>query len=868
MSSLFLRVFLSFWAAFIATGGSLLAVQNVYWTTDQELPDSEVLGEYAAELQAAHDAGGAEALRRRVGELRSDAERHRLFLLGDEGGSFEGTAFPAPEVEANLPEDLVEAARASIREGTDVALNAAGYRIESRDLALGNGAPVTLVAFDRQRTIADLPWWLRLGAACLFAALVAALLAWWLSRPVREIRAGVQRAAHGERELALPGLARRTDELGALAHDLQSLVAEQREAEWQLRESQRLLEIAGRVAHIGGWSVDLQRNELRWSKEVCAIHGISRDDAPDLDGAIAYCATEYRDAARSALERCARSGEPVDLEVIIQPEDRPPAWVRAIGHPVYSADGRRIVGVEGALQDISAEKRLQRQRRELAEKLSDTLESITDGLYTLDHEWRFSFMNSEAERLLQRDRHDLIGANMWEEFPETLGTVFEAEYRRAVTEQKTTSFEMWFPRLGRWFDVRAFPSRDGLAVYFRDVTDRKQAEDEVRRINLELREAKEEAERANRAKSEFLSAMSHELRTPLNAIVGLGQLLEDEELPLQTRQEYQRQIVAAGFHLRDLVSDVLDLAKIEAGRFSVSLEPIPLDEILRDSIALITQEAQARGVTMHPPQADAFGHHVLADRVRVKQILLNLLSNAVKYNREGGRVEIAVDVSGGLLHLDVTDTGSGITANDGLFESFNRLGREFGEIEGSGIGLPLARELARFMGGDLVLHASKPAVGSTFRLTLPLAEVEAPAPDPATDGEAPADTPIRVLYIEDNAVNMLVVRALCEKRDHVDLVEAWDGRSGIEAARRDDPDLILLDLHLPDMHGIDILEAVRAEPALQGVPIVAVTADATNEGAYRDDGRFDDYILKPFRVDHLDRMIDRARLLAARSVDG
>lgn len=638
------------------------------------------------------------------------------------------------------------------------------------------------------------------------------------------------------------------------------------ESGWRPNKGQRLLDIAGQVAKIGGWSVDWGQRKVHWSREVCAIFGVWPEQALDLEEAIAYYAPEYRDTARTEVQRCAEQGETIDFEAIIEPKDRPFAWVRVIGHSVYDASGQHALALEGAVQDITKEKQLRQQRRELSEKLSATLESITDGLVVLDSEWRFSFLNAQAERLLHRDRQELIGKNVWQEFPETIGTRMESEYRRAVAQRQTVAFEYWYAPIDTWYEIRAFPSEEGLAAYFLDITQRKRDEETVQRMNQELRKAKEEAEHANRAKSEFLSAMSHELRTPLNGVIGLAQVLQNQKLTPETQHEYHRQIVATGFHLRDLVSDVLDLAKVEAGRLSMDPMPVALEEVIHDVLAMMAQTAKERRVSLHAPP-ETKGKFVLADQVRVRQILLNLLSNAIKYNRQGGRVEITIPSSeNGFLNVDVADTGTGIQAEEGLFESFDRLGWERGDIEGTGIGLRLARELARLMEGDVVLRTTEPGVGSTFRVILPRAEpTEAPVAEAPATGQPLGSTPLRILCIEDNAVNMLVVRAFCQKREQVTLIEAWDGRSGIEAALQKAPDLILLDLHLPDMHGVEVLDALRGEPVTEAIPVVALTADAAVESNDPSGGQFDEVIVKPFRLASLDRVIERAQRYSGHS---
>ncbi len=256
-----------------------------------------------------------------------------------------------------------------------------------------------------------------------------------------------------------------------LIHD----VTEEREARNELMRSTALLRIAGEMAKLGGWHVDVSGDRVLWSDETAAIHGESPGHSPAVDDGIRYYAPEYRGAIRAAFEACMQSGESYDLELEIINAAGKRVWVRAIGEAVRDESGR-ITGVHGAFQDISVQKAGEAEVRKLASRLYSTLESITDAFFTLDPEWRFSYVNAEAERLLRRPRTALLERNVWTEFPEAVGSTFEREYRRAVESNVTVGFEEYFPPLDTWFEVRAYPSHEGLAVYFRDITLRKYQE--------------------------------------------------------------------------------------------------------------------------------------------------------------------------------------------------------------------------------------------------------------------------------------------------------------------------------------------------------------------------------------------------------
>jgi len=347
----------------------------------------------------------------------------------------------------------------------------------------------------------------------------------------------------------------------------------------------------------------------------------------------------------------------------------------------------------------------------------------------------------------------------------------------------------------------------------------------------QLRAAVAEAEQASATKSDFLSRMSHELRTPLNSVLGFAQLLEMDELPVD-QSEAVGHILRAGRHLLDLIDEVLDIARIESGRLTLSVERVRLEDVLRDAVDLTRPLAEHSGVAVTMALADlpADGH-VAADRQRLLQVMLNLLSNAVKYNRAGGTVEIRAEPAPGeRVRIAVVDSGRGIRPEDlhRLFEPFDRLGAEKTSVQGTGVGLTLSKHLVERMGGDITVD-SDPGVGSVF--SVELAAVKAPS-DPAAARQAPrtlvaAPGTLRVLHVEDNLANLELVEQVLARRRGVELQAAMFGSLALELARARPPDLILLDLHLPDMLGTEVFDRLQAEPKTAGIPVVVVSADAT-----------------------------------------
>ena len=402
----------------------------------------------------------------------------------------------------------------------------------------------------------------------------------------------------------------------------------------------------------------------------------------------------------------------------------------------------------------------------------------------------------------------------------------------------------------------------------RDVTARKESE-------AELIRAREEAEAANRAKSEFLSRMSHELRTPLNAILGFGQLLELEEQTPGNRESTD-QILKAGRHLLELINEVLDISRIETGAVALSLEPVSIAEIARETLDLVRPMAAQFGVSLN--QSNVFDSPLafVGDRRRIKQIALNLLSNAIKYNRKGGTVTLSLEPIGGdsalpaaRVRLCVADSGIGIAPEkrDRLWVPFDRLGAESSGIEGTGIGLALSYRLAQAMNGHLDFRSREQ--GSTFWVELPCVALPGALLDAPNErvlaGEAPPNSPRwKALYMEDNLPNVQLMEGILAHRPEVRLLTAAQGALGVELARQQRPDLIFLDLHLPDINGDEVLRRLRADAATRHIPVVMISADATPGQIQRlIAAGANDYLSKPFSIAHLLGLLDDCIALSA-----
>jgi PAS domain S-box-containing protein len=534
------------------------------------------------------------------------------------------------------------------------------------------------------------------------------------------------------------------------------------------------------------------------------------------------------------------------------------------------ADGG-IIGYLLIGTDNSARKQVEEKLRWTEEGFRLMVESVTDcAIVMLDSEGRVVSWNTGAQRIKGYAADEIVGQHFSRFYPpaEIARGTPQRDLDAAAAEGRY-EVEGWRVRKDGslfWANVVFTAIRDaagnarGFAKLTRDLTERRQVEQT-------LTAAKGAAEKANLAKSEFLSSMSHELRSPLNAILGFAQLMESDATPATPSQKGSiAEILRAGWYLLELINEILDLAQIESGKLSLSPEPTSLAEVIVECQAMIEPQAQGRSISMTFPKFD-LPWFVAADRTRLKQVLINLLSNAVKYNHAGGTV--VVDCVGSTVErtrINVRDTGAGLPPEKlaQLFQPFNRLGQEHGAEQGTGIGLVMSKRLIDLMGGVLGVE-SNVGVGSVFWCELgtaapPALDAKPDEPAPAVGEQAAPGAPLRtLLYVEDNPANLKLVEQLIARRPSLRLLTAVESNQGIQLARAHQPDVILMDINLPGISGIEAMKILRDDPTTAHIPIVALSANAMPRDVTKGvEAGFFSYLTKPIKVPEFMEALDAA----------
>ncbi|MHC1770252.1 MAG: PAS domain S-box protein [Flexilinea sp.] len=544
-------------------------------------------------------------------------------------------------------------------------------------------------------------------------------------------------------------------------------------------------------------------------------------------------------------------------------------------------DQDAIIGYLLIGTDNTARKQIEAEQRQLSQRLRDQqfytrslFESNIDALMTTDPSGIITDVNKQMEALTACTRDELIGAPFKTYFTDPERA--EMSIKLVLTEKKITNYELTArARDGREtmvsYNATTFYDRDrklqGMFAAARDVTERNRLDQVLKEKNVELENAKSVAEKANLAKSEFLSNMSHELRSPLNAILGFAQLMDSDSFPPTPAQKQSiTQILQAGWHLLKLIDEILDLAKVESGQVPLSLEPVSLAEVMLECQSMIEPQAQQRGIKLIFPLFD-IPYFVRADRIRVIQVLINLLSNAIKYNIKQGIVEVkCIKNTPGRIRVSIRDTGAGLNPEqlEQLFQAFNRLGQEAGGVEGTGIGLVVSKQLVELMGGTIGVESTV-GVGSVFWFEL----ISVPEPHHIKEVEDPTVfvQPLMhrgarmhtLLYVEDNPANLKLVEKIIARYPDIHLLTAGNGNDGIEIARASQPDVILIDINLPDISGFEALKILHSDPTTAHIPVVALSANAMPRDIKKGlEAGFFRYITKPIKVTEFTDTLDIA----------
>jgi PAS domain S-box-containing protein len=526
---------------------------------------------------------------------------------------------------------------------------------------------------------------------------------------------GVYRWMLGRARPLCDATGQRTHWLGTLT-DIDDL----KQATALLEQTHSMQRIAGRVARLGGWTIELPSRRLTWSDENCVIHDVPPGYQPTLEEGLGYFPPEHRATVIRYVEACGKHGTPYDFVLPKFTAKGRRIWVRSIGEAVRDAAGK-IIRIQGAFQDISEQKAAEARTLALETQLVTTLESITDGFYLIDKDWKFTFVNGQAERMLQHRREDLLGQNVWQLFPEAVGTRIERECRLAVDEQRTTRFEAFYLPLNTWIDVHAYPTETGLAVYFQDITQRRQQQQEILSLNSEL-EARVQLRTvqladANKELASFSYSVSHDLRSPLNTIDGFSQLLTKSEGNnlSEKGKHYLSRIRAGARQMSELIEGLLSLAHLS--REQIRSEQVDLSAIARRIEQDLREREPERQVQVHIQ--DGLSAH--GDPRLLAAVLQNLLGNAWKFTSRQtlARIDVVseLEANGDTLFF-VKDNGAGFDMAfvSKLFGTFERLHAPE-DFAGTGIGLATVKRVIERHGGR-VWADGKLNEGATFYFTL------------------------------------------------------------------------------------------------------------------------------------------------------
>lgn len=609
-------------------------------------------------------------------------------------------------------------------------------------------------------------------------------------------------------------------------------ITERIQMEQKLHESDEKFQLF--IQNIKDYSIimlDPQGRITSWNLGAEKIMGFQADEIMGENFSRLYTKEDILADEPARLLKASKDQGKVIIECQHMRKDGTSFYAEVIMNSVYDKSGT-LSGFAKITRDITEIKQVQNKIITSEIRYRRLFESARDGILILDAATgRILDVNPFMEEILGYSHEQFLEKHVWdlgflEDIVANMANFLELQQKAYVRYENIPLETVKGEKMEVEFVSNIYLMGDAKVMQcnIRDISDRKKIE--------RSRIAQKAAESASLAKSEFLSRMSHELRTPLNSVLGFTQLLQMDELT-PDQMSSLGQVLKSGRHLLDLINEVLDITRIETGNMNISTDPVRLVDTVQSAIELIRPLAEQRGisiVTRIPSSGDIF---VTADERRLKQVMLNLLSNAVKYNRESGEIAVAVDLQiDGYLHITVRDTGEGIPPEKmgRLFIPFDRLGLEPGKVEGTGLGLALSKGIVEAMGGRIGAD-SVVGEGSSFWLDLQLTTIQKEEIVIAITDEYMKENPLRkkglVLYVEDNPSNILLIEKVLARLPGVDLITAMQGSIGLDMTKVHKPELILLDLHLPDMHGEKVLEQLRAITETKDIPVIIMSADAT-----------------------------------------
>jgi PAS domain S-box-containing protein len=663
---------------------------------------------------------------------------------------------------------------------------------------------------------------------------------------------------------------------------------------WLRAKGRAYFDPAGKPTRFDGITIDITASRvaqeaLRRSEETFQAfmnHSPTASWITDADGRLVYCSGTYRRSFKlptddllgklptdlyppefaaqytNNIRAVAESGQAIEVEESAPRPDGTTGQFLVYKFPIKDDAGRTLVG--GVAVDVTERKRVETELRAARERTVSVLNLMSDCYIEMDDQWRLTFINEAAARLNQLNPKDVIGKTHWEIWPFSVGSNVDRLFRQAVAERKPVHFEFLYEPLPAWLEIHAYPTINGLTVYFTDITEAKRLAEERDRVLESERAARGEAERMSRMKDEFLATLSHELRTPLNAILGWSQIMERAQEDPATIREGVAVISRNARVQTQLIEDLLDMSRIISGKLRLDVKQVNVADVVVAAIEAVMPSADAREIRIER-QLDRDAGPVYGDPSRLQQVVWNLLTNSVKFTPRGGNVTVSVRRVGQQIEVTVSDTGQGIAPEflPFLFERFRQADASTTRKHGGlGIGLALVKQIVELHGGSVRVRSEGLQRGATFTFALPLSSVHADernqtAPPHAASAPGPLEPVdldgVKILFVDDDADSrQMGKRILGERRAQVRV--AASAAEGLACLHEQVPDVLVSDIGMPEMDGYEFIRRVRELPAGRGgqTPAAALTAFARPEDRRRVlMAGFQSHIAKPVEPDEL-----------------